>query len=134
MQQDVKKFIENNIEYIESNDWYSVFLSWYREAQHFWPSEDEYFNELLTVFKNSGIDVDFQVRHSILYDEIFKYMSNIKTKHFNDYHHVGQYTISNHITSALGYTDEQLYKIMDEAANNLNMEFSNYYGGGYIWR
>ena len=129
----IKKFIENYINIIEANEWEHVFLNWYNLAEDIWP-DTEVFIEFIEMLSDAGIDPDMDRRHDVLYDEIVWLMQNaMKDDKFNDHHHIGRFSMMNKLHSTLGYTDEEVHKIMDEVAKTLNLSFTNYYGGGYTW-
>ena len=125
----IKKFIENYINIIEANEWEHVFLNWYNMAEDIWP-DTEVFIEFIEMLSDAGIDPDMDKRHDVLYDELLYMMETAKK---GDEPHIGRFTLMNKLHSTLGYTDEEVHKIMDEAAKSLNLRFTRYYGGGYTW-
>ena len=60
-------------------------------------------------------------------------MEQMKNDKFNDQHHIGRFSLINKLHSQLGYTDAEVHKIMNEAAKELDLHYTNYYGGGYTW-
>lgn len=128
----IKKFIENYINLIEYGEWEHVFLNWYNLAADIWPDE-ETFSEFVSMLNDVGIEPDMSKRYDVLYDEILYHMEDMKKDKFNDHHHIGRFSLINKLHSLLGYTAEEVHKIMDEAAKELGLRFTNYYGGGYTW-
>ena len=127
----IKKFIENYINIIEYGEWKHVFLNWYNLAADIWP-DDETFSEFIDMLRNAGIEPDMNARHDVLYDEIIYTMEDTKKDKFDE-HHIGQFYLINKLHSQLGYTNEEVHKIMDEVAKELGLRYTAYYGGGYTW-
>lgn len=131
MTQFIQKFIEKNIDLIENNKWDEVFLNWYNAAKEVWPAEIE-FERFMDVLDSADIEPDMSSRYQVLYDEIVWLLENAKKRVVKGYTsiHIGRLSIINQLYTKLGYTDEDVDKIMDDAASSLNMR---YYGGGYTW-
>lgn len=139
MTQFTQKFIEKNIDLIEDNKWDEVFLNWYNDAEEVWPAEIE-FEEFMNTLNYAHIKPDMFSRYHVLYDEVVWMMENaMKDAVMGCYttsrgeHHVGRFSLINQLHTKLGYTDEEVHKIMDDAASSLNMRYTDYYGGGYTW-
>lgn len=138
MTQFIQKFIEKNIDLIEDNKWDEVFLNWYNEAEEIWPAEVE-FEEFMNILDSADIKPNMFSRYHVLYDEIVWIMENAKkdvvmgatTSHGRP--HIGRFSTINKLYTKLGYSDEEVHKIMDDAASSLNMRYTEYYGGGYTW-
>lgn len=131
----IKKFIENNINIIESNEWEHVFLNWYNLAEEIWPDNKE-FDEFLTILRNVGIYPDTGARESVLYNEIKQLFQNwMKDIRFEATRYIGIESISDDLHSHLGYSYSELKDIINKVANTLNLKYSDdyYYGGGYTW-
>ena len=134
----IQKFIEKNINLIEDNKWDEVFLNWYNETEEIWPAEIE-FEEFMDTLDYADIKPDIFARYHVLYDEIVWMMEHAKKDVLMGYttssgaHHVGRFSLMNRLHTKLGYTDEEVHKIMDDAAKSLNMRYTEYYGGGYTW-
>ena len=128
----IKKFIENYINIIEYGEWEHVFLNWYNLAADIWP-DTETFIEFIEMLSNAGIEPDMNARHDVLYDELLYHMDDMKKDKFNNNHHITRFSLRNRLHSYLGYTDEEVHKIMDEAAKELGLRYTNFYGGGYTW-
>lgn len=128
----IKNFIENNISLIEENKWAKIFINWYNSAEDVWPDEDV-FKEFIQIMMDAGITPDWDTRQDLIYSEILYYMEKLKDENFNANNHIGRATIAYKLHSALGYTEKELYKMMDDAAKELNLKFTLFYGGGYTW-
>jgi hypothetical protein len=138
MTQFIQKFIEKNIELIEDNKWDEVFLNWYNDAEEIWPDDADEFKHFLDILLKAGIEPNMFSRYHVLYDEIVWMLENAKKGVVIDYTtndglHVGRFTMINNLNSLLGYTAEEVHKIMDDAASSLNMRYTEYFGGGYTW-
>ena len=102
------------------------------------PSEIE-FKELMNILDSADIKPDMFSRYHVLYDEIVWIMENAKKDVLMGYttssgaHHVGRFSLINRLSTTLGYTTEEVHKIMDDAASSLNMRYTDFYGGGYTW-
>ena len=138
MTQFIQKFIEKNIDRIEDNKWDEVFLSWYNDAEEIWPADTE-FEEFMNILESADIKPNMFSRCQVLYDEIVWMMENAKKDVVMGYttssgaHHIGRFSLMNRLNTKLGYTDEEVHKIMDDAASSLNMRYTDFYGGGYAW-
>lgn len=128
----IKKFIEENITLIESNEWKHVFLNWYILSYDIWP-DTEKFIEFLEILSDAGVEPYMEDRQAVLFDTLVYYMEQLKMDKFNEHHHVGRFSLLNKLNSTLGYTEKEVHKIMDEAAEKLGLQYTNYYGGGYTW-
>lgn len=47
----IKEFIETNIEYVENNKWFLLFMNWYNNPRKEFPDTDEW-NELIEVLQH----------------------------------------------------------------------------------
>ena len=139
MTQFIQKFIEKNIDLIDANKWDEVFLNWYNDAEKIWPAAELEFEEFMNILDSADIKPDMFSRYHVLYDEIVWMMENAKKDVVMGYttsnsgNHIGRFSIINQLHTKLGYTDEEVHKIMDDAASSLNMRYTEYYGGGYTW-
>ena len=133
-----QNFIEENIILIEDNKWEEVFLNWYNDAEKAWPAETE-FEEFMNILYSADIKPDMFARYHVLYDELVWLMEHAKRHIVKGYgtsnagNHIGRYSTISQLHTTLGYTEEEVYKIMDDAASSLNMRYTDYYGGGYTW-
>lgn len=138
MTQFIQKFIEHNIQLIEDNKWDEVFLNWYNDADDVWPGDIE-FEEFMNILDSADIEPNMFSRYQVLYDELVWMMENAKKDAVlwattsTGAHHLGRFSLINRLHSLLGYTAEEVHKIMDDAASSLNMRYTDFYGGGYTW-
>ena len=138
MTQFTQKFIEKNIDLIEDSKWDEVFLDWYNAAEEVWPAEAE-FEEFMNILESADIKPDMFARYHVLYDELVWIMENamkdvvLGSTTSSGRHHIGRFSTINKLYTKLGYADEEVHKIMDDAASSLNMRYTEYYGGGYPW-
>lgn len=128
----IKKFIEENITLIDANEWEHVFRNWYDLSDDIWPNT-ETFIEFIEILSDAGVEPYMEDRQAVLFDEILYYMERLKKDKFNEHHHVGRFSVLNRLHSTLGYTEEEVHKIMDKAAEKLGLQYTDYYGGGYTW-
>ena len=129
----IKKFIEDNINIIEANEWEHVFLNWYNLAEEVWP-DDVVFEEFLEVLTDADLQPDLEARESVLYDEIeWSFQNWMKDTRFNEHKHIGYASMSDSLHSHLGYNHSEINAIIDKVAKSMNLRYTNYYGGGYTW-
>ena len=135
----IQKFIEKNIDLIDANKWNEVFLNWYNAAEEVWPAELE-FEEFMDALEYAEIKPDMFSRYHVLYDELVWMMENAMKDVVMGYttssgaHHIGRSSLMNRLHTKLGYTDEEVHKIMDDAASYVKMRYTDFYGGGYAWQ
>lgn len=132
----VKEFIELNIDDIEDTNWDNVIESWYETCSSLFFTADEDFKELAEVLQTAGIDfmsatektrkefmsnlID-QILHDVLESMSFKGLSVLKKS-----------DILQNIDCSLGFTEEELDKIMEHVAENsynLESDFTCFYVG-----
>lgn len=134
MTKQVKTFIEDNIDLIETESWESLFDSWYdAEIDMWWELSDAaMFEEMVTILKSSGINIDLDKRSlvmtRILEHELKLEMNNVHSFP-NDF--IGQGSILNRLNSYMGYTEEEVIQLMDRVAENLGLCATEFYGKGY---
>lgn len=127
MTDSVKNFIEYNINEIEDADWDTVIEAFYESFSSPFATGDEDFKELTQVFHTAGIDFmrltetarkEFMSNliDQILHDE-FESMS------FRGKDEVKKSDILLYIDCDLGFTEQELDKIMEDVAvNSYNLE------------
>lgn len=123
----VKEFIETYIDSIEDQDWDNIIEAWYETCSSLFFTADEDFLELAEVFQTAGINFmtltettrkEFMsnIVDQILHDELESMSSRGKDE-------VKKSDILLHIDCALGFTEQELDKIMEDVAtNNYNLE------------
>lgn len=129
----IKEFIEENIHFIEQDEWEHVFLNWYNSAEDIWPDDSDEFKQFINILLDAGIDPDLDEIESVLYDEIEFMMDVEKNSIMNTNHHISVFQVMNKLNSRLGYNEQDIKRIMNNIANKLGMHYTEYYGGGYAW-
>ena len=130
----VKEFIENNIHDIEDFNWDNVIESFYENCSDLFFTADEEFKELAEVLQTAGIDFmrltettrkEFM---SNLVDQILHDELELVSLRGRD--EVKKSDILLHINCALGFTEQELDKIMEDVAENkynLEPDFTCFY-------
>lgn len=123
----VKSFIESNIDDIEAANWDNVIESFYANCSDLFFTADEDFNELAEVLQTAGIDFmtltettrkEFM---SNLVDQILH--DELESMSFRRTSEVKKSDILMHIDCALGFTEQELDKLMEDVAvNNYDLE------------
>ena len=127
MTDSVKEFIESNIDDIEDADWSTVIESWYEYASSDFFCSDDYFVEFAETLQTAGIDFmrltetarkEFMsnIVDQILHDEL-------ESMSFRGKDEVKKSDILLNIDCDLGFTEQELDKIMEDVAvNSYNLE------------
>ena len=127
----IKKFIEENIDAIENNDWESVFCSWCDESlSESW--ERIYYQEFLSVLDSSGVHVDESAIPEGIKQNLRNYLEEEK-----EYEPEAYFSNSGLVSCAnrLGISKQYAQKIVDELVSELNMVKTSYNGSeGYSWQ
>lgn len=130
----VKEYIETYIDSIENQDWDSVIESWYETSSSLFFNADNDFKELAEVLQTAGIDfmsatkktrIEFM---SNLIDQILR--DEFESMSFRGSREVKKSDILMHIDCALGFTEQELDKIMEDVAENrynLEPDFTCFY-------
>lgn len=129
----IKEFIEENIHFIEHDEWRYVFLNWYNSAEDIWPDDGDEFKQFISILLDAGIDPVLDEIESVLYDEVEIMMDAEKNSFMNTNHHISIFQVMNKLESRLGYDEQDIKKIMNNIATKLGMRYTDYYGGGYTW-
>lgn len=129
----VKEFIEVYIDPIEEGDWEEVIEGWYSKSFNDFTYQDEEFTELCKVLSSVGIDfmrvtekerVDFMKN---LFSQLLK--EEIESARWHNTKSIRKTDVLMRTVSDLGFTTEELEKIMDEVAENeykLEADFTCY--------
>lgn len=130
----VKEFIENYIDSIEDQDWNNVIESWYETCSSLFFTADEDFKELALILQTAGIDfmrLTASTRKefmSNLVDQILH--DELESMSFRASNEVKKSDILMHIDCSLGFTEQELDKIMDDVGENrynLEPDFTCFY-------
>lgn len=134
MTNSIKEFIEDNIDIIEDGNWDEVIESWYEQFSSDFFCSDDYFTEFAEVLQTAGINFMMESENSrkefmsnlidqILHDEL-------ESVSFRGSDEVKKSDILMHIECVLGFTEQELDKIMEDVAENkynLEPDFTCFY-------
>ena len=109
----VKRFIELNIDFIEQEDWYKVFINWYTNGN------DYYLYEFFEALDESGIniyefaDIRKKIIEQMIRATLQKYLqtSNKVTKSY----------IEESLASHLGLPYDDILEIFDKVAKDMGL-------------
>lgn len=109
----VKRFIELNIDFIENDDWYKVFVNWYTNG------DDYYLLEFFEALDNAGINIhEFaDVRKKIIEQMIRATLTNYLQKS----NKVTKSYIEESIASTLGLPYNEIQNIIDKVTKELKL-------------
>ena len=109
----VKRFIELNIDFIENNDWYKVFVNWYTNG------DDYYLFEFVEALHEAGINIDDYA------DERKKIIEQMIRATLTDYlqksNRVTKSYIEESLASDLGLTYDDIQSIIDKVTKELKL-------------
>ena len=109
----VKRFIELNIDFIEKNDWYKVFVNWYTNGN------DYYLFEFIVALKKAGINIDDyeDVRKNVI-EQMSKYIFEDKLKSSN---RITKGQVEGELASDLGLPYDDIQEIFDKVAKDMKL-------------
>ena len=109
----VKRFIELNIDFIEKNMWYEVFINWYTNGN------DYYLFEFLEALKEAGINIDdyADVRKVVL-EQMSKYIFEDTLKSSN---RITKNYMEESLSSDLGLNYDDIMEIFDKVARDMKL-------------
>ena len=109
----VKRFIELNIDFIEKNDWYKVFVNWYTNG------DDYYLFEFIEALKEAGINIDdYADERKRIIQQISKYIFEDKLKSSN---RITKSQVEGELASDLGLPYDDIQKIFDKVAKDMKL-------------
>ena len=114
MTNSVKEFIEHNIDYIEKQDWETVFKKWYTDG------DDYYFDDLIQTFRQANIDVIEEskaARANVLQSESKIIFSNL-SQMFNM---ITFYMVYEELNSLLGFEGQEFIKVLTPSARAVGL-------------
>lgn len=127
MTDSTKNFIEDNIDIIEEGNWEELVESWYEHFSSDFFFADDYFTEFAETLQTAGINfmtLSENARKefmSNLVDQILH--DELESMSFRGTDEVKKSDILIHIDCDLGFTEEELDKIMEDVAvNSYNLE------------
>lgn len=121
----IKSFVEENINYIEKQDWKTTFFSYYLHWGNIDVKTDyKYMQELFDVLRVVDPDVvedSFDVRAEIIQDQM-EYSIYARLNHPIDTEPLHFKSLIYTLTSRLGFDESDLYAIFVNAAENCGVE------------
>ena len=109
----VKRFIELNIDLIEQDKWYEVFVNWYTNGN------DYYIFEFFDALDKAGINIyEFADTRKKIIEEMSKYVFEDKLKSSNK---VTKSYLEGSLASYLGLPYDAIVKIFDKVANDMQL-------------
>ena len=109
----VKRFIELNIDFIEKNMWYEIFVNWYTNGN------DYYLFEFIEALKKAGINIDdYAYERERVIEQMSKYIFEDKLKSSN---RVTKFEVSESLASDLGLAYDDILKIFDKVARDIKL-------------
>lgn len=114
MTQAVKEFIEYNIDYIEKDDWETVFKNWYIY------NKDYYFNDFIDILEQAGIDVweeSYEIRAKVLKNIAKNVFTNLSSRGVT----VTFQDIGSELNSLMGFEGQELVEVLDLAAKSIGL-------------
>ena len=109
----VKRFIELNIDFIEKNDWYKVFVNWYTNGN------DYYLFEFIEALKEAGINIDdYADERKRVIEQMSKYIFEDKLTSSN---RITKSQVSMELASDLGLPDDDIMQIFDKVARDMKL-------------
>ena len=130
----VKGFIEANIEFIDAEDWAEVVSLWYGEVASNFTYDDNEFIEFGQVLSSAGInfmDNSISARTEFMKNLMSQYLEeNVDSARYSGKSEIKKNDILMCIDSDLGFTYEELEKILDDVSENeykLELDFTCYY-------
>ena len=109
----VKRFIELNIDFIEQDKWYEVFVNWYTNGN------DYYLFEFIEALLEAGIDIDdYADERKRVIAQMSKYIFEDKLKSSN---RITKSDVEESLASDLGLSYDDIMEIFDEVAKDLRL-------------
>ncbi len=109
----VRRFIELNIDFIEQDKWYEVFVNWYTNGN------DYYLFEFVEALKEAGINIDdYADERKRVVEQMSKYIFEDKLKSSN---RITKSDMGESLASDLGLTYDDIMEIFDKVAKDLHL-------------
>ena len=109
----VRRFIELNIDFIEHDKWYEVFVNWYTNGN------DYYLFEFIEALKEAGINIDdYADERKKVIEQMSKYIFEDKLKSSN---RITKSDMGKSLASDLGLTYDDTMEIFDKVAKDLHL-------------
>ena len=114
MVQAVKEFIEHNIDYIEKQDWETVFKNWYIY------NKDYYFDDFIDILEQADIDVwdeSYEARAKILQNIAKNVFTNLSSRMMT----VTFEDMGTELSSLMGFEGQELVEVLNIAAKSIGL-------------
>ena len=109
----VKRFIELNIDFIEQDKWYEVFVNWYTNGN------DYYLFEFIEALREAGINVDdYADERKRVIEQMIRFTL---TDYLQKSNRVTKSYIEESLASDLGLTYDDIAQIIDEVTKELGL-------------
>ena len=109
----VKRFIELNIDFIEQDKWYEVFVNWYTNA------DDYYLFEFIEALTEAGINIDdYADDRKKVVEQMSKYIFEDK---LNSSTRITKIDAETELASDLGLPYDDIIEIFDKVAKDLHL-------------
>lgn len=109
----VKRFIELNIDFIEQDKWYEVFVNWYTNGN------DYYLFEFIEALKEAGINIDdYADERKKVIEQMSKYIFEDKLKSSN---RISRNGAEMELASDLGLSYDDITEIFEKVAKELKL-------------
>lgn len=127
MTNSIKKFIESNIDYIEDENWEELVEAWYEHFSSGFFFADDYFTEFVETLQSAGINfmtLSENARKEFISNLIDQILHDeLESMSFRGSSEIKKSDILQHIDCTLGFTEQELDKIMEDVAvNSYNLE------------
>ena len=109
----VKRFIELNIDFIEQNKWYEVFVNWYTNG------DDYYLFEFIEALNQAGINIeDYKQERKKIIEQMIRATLQ---KYLAKLNKVTKAYIEQSLASDLGLSYQDIQEIIDKVTEELNL-------------
>ena len=109
----VKRFIELNIDFIEQDKWYEVFVNWYTNGN------DYYLFEFIEALTEAGINIDdYADERKRVVEQMSKYIFEDKLKSSN---RITKSDMGESLASDLGLAYDDIMEIFDKVAKDMKL-------------
>lgn len=110
----VKRFIELNIDFIEQDKWYEVFVNWYTNGN------DYYLFEFIEALNRAGINIDdYADERKRVVEQMIRF---ILTDYLQKSKKVPKWYVEESLASDLGLTYDDVQDITDKVTKELGLK------------
>ena len=121
----VKRFIELNIDFIEQEDWYKVFINWYTNCGKGTRSDSQNLQELFNVFNAADIDLyadSEKARKEIIAEHMYDYIEDVLSNDSNA-SEITLPEVIKHLNSKLGISLIDLNNLFKDVTQRLSARY-----------